>query len=65
MKYEIRVSHNLFWTPKRPRFDVDLIVWERGEGVAFGRGFNVSRKQAQETTTEQARIYAAEITGMP
>lgn len=57
MTYEVRVTRH--WEGKN--YNVDLIAWERGEGIANGRAFNVTKKEAEKVAAKSARIFGAEI----
>jgi hypothetical protein len=57
MTYEVRIQKH--WSGKT--YNVDLISWQRGEGMVNGRAFNVSKKEAEKVAAKTAKLYAAEI----
>ena len=57
MTYEVRVTKH--WSGKT--YNVDLVSWQRGEGIASGRAFNVSKSEAEKVADKSAKIYNAEI----
>ena len=58
MTYKVRIQKH--WSGKT--YNVDLISWQRGEGMANGRAFNVSKKEAEKVAAKTAALYGAEIT---
>ena len=46
MKHEVVIEKH--WQGKK--YNVNLISWQGSEGVAFGRAFEVSKKQAEKAT---------------
>ena len=57
MTYEVRVTRH--WSGET--YNVDLVSWQRDEGMASGRAFNVSKSEAEKVAAKSARIYGAEI----
>ena len=57
MTYEVRVTRH--WSGET--YNVDLVSWQRGEGMASGRAFNVSKSEAEKVAAKSARIYDAKI----
>jgi len=57
MTYEVRITKH--WSGET--YNVDLVSWQRGEGMASGRAFNVSKREAEKVAAKSARIYGAEI----
>jgi hypothetical protein len=57
MAYEVRVTRH--WSGKT--YNVDLVSWQRGEGMASGRAFNVSKSEAEKVAAKSAKIYNAQI----
>lgn len=57
MNYEVRVTRH--WSGRT--YNVDLVSWQGGEGMANGRAFDVSKSEAQKVADKTARIYGAEI----
>lgn len=56
--YEVRITKHL----SGKTYNVDLIAWERnGSGMAVGKAFNVSRKQAEKEANRVADLYDATI----
>ena len=56
--YEVRITKHHSGTT----YNVDLIAWERnGSGMAVGKAFNVSRKQAEKEANRVADLYDATI----
>lgn len=58
MRYEVVVRKHFDGT----HYNVDLVSWDRGEGVGHGRAFKVSRDEAQAVAEKSAKLYDAEIT---
>ena len=55
---EVKITKH--WSNKT--YNVDLISWQKnGEGVSFGRAFDVSKKEAEKEAKENADLYKAEI----
>ena len=54
--YEVRMTKH--WSGKT--YNVDLISWQRGEGMAVGKAFNVSRKEADKEADRVAKLYNAQ-----
>lgn len=57
MTYEVTISKH--WSGKT--YNVDLISWQRGQGMVNGRAFNVSKKEAEKVAAKTADLYGAEI----
>ena len=57
MTFEVRVTRH--WSGKT--YNVDLVLWQRGQGMASGRAFNVSKLEAQKVAAKSAELYDAEI----
>jgi len=57
MTYEVRITRH--WSGKT--YNVDLVSWQRGEGMASGRAFNVSKSEAEKVAAKSAKIYGAQI----
>ena len=57
MTYEVKVTRH--WSGKT--YNVDLVSWQRGEGMASGRAFNVSKSEAEKVAAKSAKIYNAQI----
>lgn len=57
MAYEVRVTRH--WSGET--YNVDLVLWQRGEGMASGRAFNVSKSEAEKVAAKSAKIYDAQI----
>ncbi len=55
--YEVRMTKH--WSGKT--YNVDLVSWQRGEGMAVGKAFNVSRKEAEKEAARVAELYNAKI----
>jgi len=57
--FEVQITSH--WSGKS--FNVNLISWDkRGSGMAVGKAFNVSEKEALKTAKRVAKIYDAQIT---
>jgi hypothetical protein len=54
--YEVRMTKH--WSGKT--YNVDLVSWQRGEGMAVGKAFNVSRKEADKEADRVAKLYNAQ-----
>ena len=55
---EVKITKH--WSNKT--YNVDLISWQKnGEGVSFGRAFDVSKKEAEKVAKYNADLYHAEI----
>lgn len=57
MEYEVRVTRHC----SGETYNVDLVSWQRGEGMANGRAFNVSKAEAEKVANKTARSFDAEI----
>ena len=57
MTYEVKVTRH--WSGKT--YNVDLVSWQRGEGMASGRAFNVSTFEAEKVAAKSAKLYNAQI----
>ena len=58
MTKEVEITKH--WSGKT--YNVNLISWQKnGEGVSFGRAFDVSKKEAEKEAKENAHLYKAEI----
>ena len=57
MTYEVRITKHF----SGKAYNVDLISWQRGEGVSHGRAFKVSKKEAEKVAKKTSSIYDAEI----
>ena len=57
MTYEVRITRH--WSGET--YNVDLVSWQRGEGMASGRAFNVSKSEAEKVAAKSARIYGTQI----
>ena len=57
MTYEVKVTRH--WSGKT--YNVDLVSWQRGEGMASGRAFNVSKFEAEKVAAKSAKLYNAQI----
>jgi len=57
MKHEVVIEKH--WQGKK--YNVNLISWQGSEGVAFGRAFEVSKKEAEKEATYNASLYNCEI----
>ena len=63
MEYEIRVGDNVSTSKEKPTFDVTLVAWDkRGGGMTHGRGFAVTKAEAQTIVKKQVRLYNANLT---
>ena len=55
---EVRITKNV----SGKTFNVDLISWDRrGNGVRFGKAFDVSKIEAKKEAQRVAKLYGAEI----
>jgi len=54
--YEVRMTKH----HSGKTYNVDLISWQRGEGMAVGKAFNVSRKEADKEADRVAKLYNAQ-----
>lgn len=57
MAYEVRVTRH--WSGET--YNVDLVLWQRGEGMVSGRAFNVSKSEAEKVAAKSANLYNAQI----
>lgn len=57
MEYEVQVTKH--WSGKT--YNVALVSWQKGEGMANGRAFDVSKSEAEKVAKKTARIFDAEI----
>tara|TARA_R100000306_G_scaffold18294_1_gene22594 strand:+ start:429 stop:614 length:186 start_codon:yes stop_codon:yes gene_type:complete len=58
MKKEVKIEKH--WSGKT--YNVDLISWQKnGEGVSFGRAFDVSKKEAKKVAEYNSKLYGAKI----
>jgi len=57
MTHEVIISKH--WSGRT--YNVKLISWHRGQGMANGRAFNVSKKEAEKVAAKTAALYGAEI----
>jgi len=57
--YEVRMTKH--WSGKT--YNVDLVSWQRGEGMAVGKAFDVSHEEAQKEAYRVAKLYNATIVG--
>ena len=56
--YEVRMTKH----HSGKTYNVDLVSWQRnGEGMAVGKAFNVSRKEAEKEAARVAELYNAKI----
>ncbi len=63
MEYEITVDKNVSSSKDKPTFDVTLVAWDRfGGGMRHGRGFGITKTEAQTVVKRQARLYNAYVT---
>ena len=63
MEYEIKVGKNVAFDEDIPSFDVTLVAWDRfGGGMTHGRGFGVTKAEAQTIVKKQVRPYNANLT---
>ena len=63
MEYEITVDENVSSSKDKPTFDVTLVAWDRfGGGMRHGRGFGVTKAEAQTIVKKQVRLYNANLT---
>ena len=55
---EVRITKNV----SGKTFNVDLISWDRkGNGVSFGKAFDVSKIKAKKEAQRVAKLYGADI----
>jgi hypothetical protein len=57
MKHEVIISKH--WSGRT--YNVDLVSWQGGEGMANGRAFDVTKSEAQKVANKTAKIYGATI----
>ena len=57
MTYEVRVTRH--WSGKT--YNVDLVSWQRDEGMVSGRAFNVSKSEAEKVAAKSAKLYYPQI----
>jgi hypothetical protein len=57
MKHEVIISKH--WSGRT--YNVDLVSWQGGEGMANGRAFDVGKSEAERVANKTAKIYGATI----